>query len=53
MKKIECEFCHKVNIFSNDRMRKSGNAEIVCCEYCKRAIFVSFKGKKYYEEIKK
>lgn len=48
MNKIKCDFCKKENVFEDNRIKKSGKAEIIICEHCKRSITVGFNGEKYY-----
>ena len=48
--KIKCGYCHKVVEIDKNKIRKSGKAEIITCNYCARMITISFNNEKYYEE---
>lgn len=51
MNEIKCDFCGKENLFDDDRIKTSGNAKLLRCEYCQRSITLAFKDKIYYEKI--
>jgi len=52
MNKIKCSFCDKQNLFKDTRIRTSGKARLITCEYCHRAVTVGFKSETYYEVVK-
>lgn len=53
MNSIQCDFCKKQNLFNDNKISKSGKAELIRCEYCHRSITVKFKKEIYYKVIDK
>lgn len=53
MNSIECNFCKKENLFTDDEIRKSGKGELITCENCSRSIIIAFNNKKYYKNVDK
>ena len=51
MNTIECNFCKHTNLFDDSKIKISGKAMIITCEYCKRSQTVGFNNEKYYKEI--
>ena len=51
MNKIECGFCHKVNLFSDKNITSAGKDKFIRCLKCGRSIFVQHGKDVYYEVI--
>lgn len=51
MNKIECGFCHKTSLFTDDNITSAGKDKFIRCKKCGRSIFVQHKEERYYEVI--
>lgn len=51
MYEIKCDFCKRMNEFTEDKLNNSKKVKIMYCEFCGRAITLEFNGEKFYESI--